>query len=649
MSRNPDTFTDRPFFGYSLFTWTHHTRAAEAQDPDLVQLVVELLHNKNALINCIAAHDEKFCHYDCALDDLDGFVDPLYAATSFGLKAVVEILLTKGANLDGQPGSMRGNPLCLAASRGQNDFVKLLLDAGARVHVRDGDFGNALLADSCRGHASTIQLLLAHDEDVDPESRECDLGDALREAFRFQHFNVVEVLLKNGADVNSSGGSYHTALQAVLSVDHDDRRPVGRESTRLPTSSPTNRKILDRYTTMEQLEVTSANATTEATFSGLREGIGSKSIAELLLDQRASLKAQGGRHLNALNSALVEGNPRHIRLLLNRGARFDRFNSDHALYALCQAASRGDQETVDLLLDIGVKPDQLPCSISTDSLSELGFGGYIDNSVPRLVDKGTDDRPNRYLGRRIYGYPLHRASSNGHANIVQTLLAKGAKIDADVQGFTALHYASANDHRSVVDLLFTSGADINAYARGFGIPLRAAINEGHLGLAEVLLDHGSDINSTSDQAGSFLQIALRKNYMQLAASLIRRGININNISRSLDDVPQYLAALRKMVNWEQIESFSKEEEAISRTLRGAAQKNRGRRSRDLPTRTRRSSETVSKILMPMGIYIPQVVNIQRIWCEQGGSVVARAINHDRGNLHQELREKKVQKESAEVD
>ena len=52
------------------------------------------------------------------------------------------------------------------------------------------------------------------------------------------------------------------------------------------------------------------------------------------------------------------------------------------------------------------------------------------------------------------------ASQNGHAGIVQALLAKGAEIDLQSKnGVTALYMASQNGHAGIVQALLAKGAD----------------------------------------------------------------------------------------------------------------------------------------------------------------------------------------------
>ena len=55
------------------------------------------------------------------------------------------------------------------------------------------------------------------------------------------------------------------------------------------------------------------------------------------------------------------------------------------------------------------------------------------------------------------------ASVQGHKEVVELLLAKGADVNAKTtDGTTALMVASMKDHKEVVETLLDKGADINA-------------------------------------------------------------------------------------------------------------------------------------------------------------------------------------------
>jgi ankyrin repeat protein len=84
-----------------------------------------------------------------------------------------------------------------------------------------------------------------------------------------------------------------------------------------------------------------------------------------------------------------------------------------------------------------------------------------ENNLPevrRLLSVGADvNAKNNYYGET----PLHRASCQGHVQVVKALLEHGAEIEAkDNDGWTPLHWACLKDHLPVVKSLLSDGANI---------------------------------------------------------------------------------------------------------------------------------------------------------------------------------------------
>ncbi|KAM9319808.1 ankyrin repeat domain-containing protein 49 [Gastrophryne carolinensis] len=85
--------------------------------------------------------------------------------------------------------------------------------------------------------------------------------------------------------------------------------------------------------------------------------------------------------------------------------------------------------------------------------------------------------------------PLHRASYNGHLDVVRKLIAKGADVHAvTLDGWTPLHSACKWNNTAVASFLLQHGADINAQTKGLLTPLHlAAANRESRPILELLL------------------------------------------------------------------------------------------------------------------------------------------------------------------
>ena len=95
---------------------------------------------------------------------------------------------------------------------------------------------------------------------------------------------------------------------------------------------------------------------------------------------------------------------------------------------------------------------------------------------------------------------LHDAAKGGHTEVVSILLERGAVIEANDMGYTALHVAASRGHVEVVSLLLENGAEIQGRVyRAYGqTALHFASSGGHAQVASLLLGKGADTNASDD-------------------------------------------------------------------------------------------------------------------------------------------------------
>jgi ankyrin repeat protein len=87
--------------------------------------------------------------------------------------------------------------------------------------------------------------------------------------------------------------------------------------------------------------------------------------------------------------------------------------------------------------------------------------------------------------------PIHIACRAGHRDLVELLIAKGAKINMkDHEGQTPLHLAVISRHREVAELLLSEHAKINVRNIYGHTPLTLAINDRQKDIAALLKTHG---------------------------------------------------------------------------------------------------------------------------------------------------------------
>jgi ankyrin repeat protein len=144
----------------------------------------------------------------------------------------------------------------------------------------------------------------------------------------------------------------------------------------------------------------------------------------------------------------------------------------------------------------------IPSPLSIHDLAEQGNL----NQVKALIEQGkasADEEDNKFMRRKV----LHYAAESNQAEIVEFLLAQGAKVDIeDRSGFTPLHYALFKGHLHLSQLLLEKGADPNKEGAFY---LFHAAEMGYAVIVEQLLRYGADANLQTYYKETALHFAVR--------------------------------------------------------------------------------------------------------------------------------------------
>ena len=139
---------------------------------------------------------------------------PLSYAAEKGHKAMVELLLGGGADVESKDKVWEMTPLSFAAANGHLEAVRFLVKAGADVEPKDKVWGmTPLSCAAASGHLDVVEFLVK-EGGADVESRDSRWGQtALSFAAANGHLEVVRFLVKEGgADVESKDLSQMTPL-----------------------------------------------------------------------------------------------------------------------------------------------------------------------------------------------------------------------------------------------------------------------------------------------------------------------------------------------------------------------------------------------------------------------------------------------------
>ena len=193
--------------------------------------------------------------------------------------------------------------------------------------------------------------------------------------------------------------------------------------------------------------------------------------------------------------------------------------------ALVAAARNGDEKMVILLVDRGAdincfgglavaNPLQAACSSSSESL------------VRFLIAKGAKVNPN--LQGRNHDTPLQVACESGNQNLVRLLIEAGADINVCQGGYGyALQAAASRGHHQIVALLLDEGANVNAKGGHYGTALQAAAARGLESITRLLLDSGADPNIHSGGFRDALRAAAWRQHQSIFDLLLERGADVD--------------------------------------------------------------------------------------------------------------------------
>jgi ankyrin repeat protein len=150
--------------------------------------------------------------------------------------------------------------------------------------------------------------------------------------------------------------------------------------------------------------------------------------------------------------------------------------------------------------------------------------GGLAGATNSLIARGAE--VNAQGGR--YGYALHAACARGHAKVVELLLARNADISAygGLYGF-ALQTACAKGHERVVEILLLHNAEVNAYGGKYGRALHAGCAVGHLKVVEALLYHNADVNAQGGFHRYALHTACMEGHEDVVETLLHHNAEVN--------------------------------------------------------------------------------------------------------------------------
>ncbi|ERF70990.1 hypothetical protein EPUS_03269 [Endocarpon pusillum Z07020] len=477
-----ESLGDLAFLDYAATEWGFH--ATNVAPQDVKDVALPFLRSSPHLMSAARVRDHRSPYFRkwhqrmsvWAYSESDGA--GISTCASFGLTDFVRFLICENRQPMLKARNMYGStPLHEAALGGYESTAKLLLEYGADVLDLNIGKSTPMYLAVGNGQVSMARLLLQQQSSVQLDIRARDGWTALHKAVDIGNEEMVTLLLRSGAMVDSE--------------DEKRMRPLHLAA---------RKGYLPRDFTSGHLEV-----------------------ARMLLDNGARVEHRGMDKWTVLHRAARGGHENLVALLLERGA--DVLAEDHKGEIPLHAAARsGSIRAVELLLNdkSGLKKEQL-CKKERKGSTPRDVAFFTSHfgvhKLLRRAEVQNQEHPLTICDK------IAAAIESGKMEKLRRLLAeRSCEIDALIDGRQpALHLAIQEEQPDMVNLLLSHGADINSTGYHNWTPLHIAASIGHLALTQLCLARGANVAALTDTAQTPLHKACSSRNILVVKALLEAG------------------------------------------------------------------------------------------------------------------------------
>ncbi|XP_068438137.1 transient receptor potential cation channel subfamily A member 1b [Clinocottus analis] len=402
---------------------------------------------------------------------------PVHAAAFAGAKKAIEVILKSGVKSGHQVEShinyldkSNSSPLHLAVRGGNIDTIRFCIASGAKIDQQQNDKSTPLHLACTQGATEVVKLMLSSFDQVEDVINLTDgaFQTPLHRATIFDHAELAEYLISLGADLDR--------------IDCKEKSPL--------------------------LLATSC---------------GSWRTVALLLSKGANVNVKDRCGCNFLHLAILQ--PKGLKNLpeevLQLGSVKALLSSeDHeGCTPLHYACRLGSHDSVKNMVGLSGQVG-LACK-SKDKKSVLHFAAQYGriNTCQRLLETITDSRLLNEGDERGLT-PLHLASKEGHAKVVQLLLRKGALFHCDYKGWSCLHHAASEGYTHTMEILLSTNPKLlDKIDEDGNSALHIAARQGHVAAVSLLLSRGAALTLNKNDT-SFLHEALQNGKKDVVNAVI---------------------------------------------------------------------------------------------------------------------------------
>ena len=416
-------------------------------------------------------------------------------AAANGNKAVVKLLLEKGAELEAKDGYSR-TPLSCAVANGHEAVVKLLLEKGAELEAKDKDSQTPLSYAAENGHEAVVKLLLERGAEL--EEKDDHSCTPLLKAVKNGHEVVVKLLLEKGAELEVKSNHSQTPLSYAAENGHEAIVKL----------------LVEKGAELEAEDIYHRTPLSYAAEKGY------KVVVKLFLEKDTELESKDDYSRTPLLRAAENGHEAVVKLLLEKGAELET-KDYYSQTPLLRAAENGHEAVVKLLLEKGAELEEKDIQSQTPLLKAVK--NRHETVVKLLLEKGAKLEAKDYYNQR----PLLFAATNGHEAVVKLLLEKGAELEAkDNYSQTPLLRAAEHGHKTIVKLLLEKGVELEAKDNFSQTSLSHAAQNGHKAVVKLLVEKGAKLDPKDNVSRTPLSYAAEKGHEAVVKLLVEEGAEL---------------------------------------------------------------------------------------------------------------------------
>ena len=298
------------------------------------------------------------------------------------------VLVDHGADIDARNTRNQISPLEIAIAVGNEEIVETLLSKGAKMNLQDSCFDIVL--------HNAVSYLSGEIQDSCGKT-------PLYKAVESNRKTIVELLLKNGADIEARNGCFkETAL--IKAVEQENEEIVG-----MLIENGANTEVRVNYNNSTPLHLAA-----EKNFV---------SIVKILLKNGANIEAEDSKSQTPIYKAIFENNDDIVKIFLAHGARIDNLGF-RDITPIHLAVLYNKESILDILLN--TNPDiSHPCFGAL--LNCAVYKCYLENAE-KLINYGVDVNSKDFDGT----LSIHTAIEEievASVEATQWLLTKGTSLE----------------------------------------------------------------------------------------------------------------------------------------------------------------------------------------------------------------------------